>query len=105
MDVGNVELDDDFLFVAEEKTFFGDGEAIGKFFAGDDIFIFGKVIFEGHEVRGLLKPEGEFFGYEEEIIVTDFTLFGLFLEGGEEMGFDLGVFFILRMREILQWGR
>lgn len=50
MDVGDIEFDDDFFLISLKKTFFGNGKTIGKFFTSDDIFVFGEVVFEGHEM-------------------------------------------------------
>jgi hypothetical protein len=50
MNVRDIELDDDFFFTSLKKTFFGNTKAIGEFFTSDEIFVFRKVIFKGHEM-------------------------------------------------------
>jgi hypothetical protein len=52
-----------------------DAEGFDEFFDRHGVVVFAKVTLEGHQVSGLLEPEGQFFGHQQEIVVVDYRIF------------------------------
>lgn len=50
MHVGHIKFYNDFLLVARFETFFGNRKTVGELFACHEVLVFGKVIFESHQV-------------------------------------------------------